>query len=137
MALIASNLRLSGEGEGAEIGGSFGDLDRKRFDIADLDILRWIDAGPFGARAQEPALLAGDARRVKRTGGEKLHQLAAREMRPDHDELAGAAFMQQQHLDRVAEIIMVEPIAFDAVELHRRLGRHHEIERRAYQEPLR
>ncbi len=35
----ALTLRLGGEGKGAEVGGGFGVLDRKRLDIAYLDIL--------------------------------------------------------------------------------------------------
>jgi hypothetical protein len=46
-----------------------GYFNRERFDVAHLDVLRQIDAGPFGARAKEPALLAGDARGVKRGAG--------------------------------------------------------------------
>jgi hypothetical protein len=37
--------------------------------------------------------------------------------------------MEHQHLDRIAEIVVVELIVPDAVELHRGLRRHHEIER--------
>jgi hypothetical protein len=38
---------------------------------------------------------------------------------------------QQQHLNRIAEIIVIELLASDAVKLHRRVGRDHEIKRRA------
>jgi hypothetical protein len=60
-------------------------------------------------------------------GNEELEQVAADDIWPDHDQLAVAVVAKQQHLDRIAEIIVVEPVVLDAVKLHRRVWRHHEI----------
>ena len=54
-----------------------------------------------------------------------------RDIRSDHDQLAVAVRAEQQHLDRVAEIIVIELLVLDAVKLYRGFRRHHEIECRA------
>ena len=62
--------------------------------------------------------------------------MAADDVRADNEQLAVAVLAQQQHLDRVAEIIVIELLVLDAVQLHRRFRRHHEIERRAQRTPV-
>jgi hypothetical protein len=62
---------------------------------------------------------------------EELEQVAAGEVRPHHMQFAAAVLAEQQHLDRIAEIVVVELVVLDAVKLHRRFRRHHEIERGA------
>jgi hypothetical protein len=49
--------------------------------------------------------------------------------RTDDDALGRIVAMQQQDLERVAEIIVVKLIVADAVEPHGRDRRHHEVER--------
>src|SRR5439155_5858005 len=87
-------------------------------------------ARPFGAGAEEPAATPNQARRMECiAGNEELQALAIAQIRPDNDALAIAIGMQQKHLDRIAEIVMVELVVADAMEAHRRRGRHHEVER--------
>jgi hypothetical protein len=50
------------------------------------------------------------------------------EVRSVGGEGVGSVGMQHQQLDRIAEIIMIELVVPDAVKLHGRLLRHHEIE---------
>jgi hypothetical protein len=61
-------------------------------------------------------------------GDEQLHALAPAQVGADNDALGRAAAMQQQDLDRVAEIIVVELVVADAVEPHWRRRRYHEDE---------
>jgi hypothetical protein len=52
----------------------------ERISVAKFHILGWLDARPFGARAQEPAALT-DARGVEGVAGdEELHALAGAEV---------------------------------------------------------
>ena len=48
-------------------------------------------------------------------GNEKLDALIATHVWPDHNALARAIFVQQQHLDRITEIIMIKLVVADAV----------------------
>ena len=59
------------------------------------------------------------------------------QIRSDDVMLRGAVGQHHQHLDRVAEIIMIELVVADAVQLHRLLRRQHEIERRSHRPPVR
>jgi hypothetical protein len=114
-------------GEVADVCGGLRKFCGKFFCIAKLDVARPVNARPFGAAAQELAAVAGDTCGVERAAwNEELHELAADDIRPDDHELAGAAFVEQEHLDRVALIIAIELIVLDAVKLHRRFRRHHE-----------
>ena len=74
----------------ADVGGGVGIFGRELLDIAELDVFVPDDhARPFGAGAQEPATVAGDARGVKRVAGdEELEELPADDVRSDDDELA-------------------------------------------------
>jgi hypothetical protein len=87
-----------------------GYLAASRSDIAELDVPVTHDyARPFRARTEEPAPLAGDARGVERVAGDvELQHVAAGDVGTDDDQLAVAVLAQQQHLDRVAEIILIE-----------------------------
>lgn len=103
-------------------------LRRQEIRLAEFDIGR-NHARPFGAGAEEPALLADNARGVNGVArNQKLHAVAGAQIRPDDDVLALPA--QQQHLDRIAKVIMIELVIADPVQPHRRLRRHHEIQRR-------
>ena len=89
-----------------------------------------VDARPFGAGAEEPALAADHARGVKGVPrNQQLDTVAGPQIRADDNVLALAA--QQQHLDRVAQVIVIELVVADAMQPHRRLRRHHEVQRRA------
>ena len=55
-------------------------------------------------------------------GDEELHALTGAEVGADHGESVGAVVMQHQHLDRVAEIVVIELMVLYAVELHRAAG---------------
>jgi hypothetical protein len=69
-------------------------------------------------------------------GDEELDALSGAQIRPDHHPLALAVAAQQEDLERIAEIIVVELVVADAVEPHRGVGRHHEIEPRAHRSPI-
>ena len=62
---------------------------------------------------------------------EELHLVSLAQVRPDDVVLRRAVLQHHQHLDRIAEIVMIELVVADAVQLHRLLRRQHEIERRA------
>ena len=62
-------------------------------------------------------------------GDEQLHALAPAQVGADDDALGRIVAMQQQDLERVAEIIVVKLIVADAVEPHGCDRRHHEVER--------
>ena len=65
-------------------------------EIADFHIRR-NDAGPFGARAQEPATAPQQARGMERVPrNEQLHVLAAAQVRPDDDALRPAVGVRQE-----------------------------------------
>ena len=105
---------------------------RECFRIAELDVFGGDDTWPFGAGAEEPAALSDDACGVEgAAGNEELHALADTEVGAEHSKRVSAIIMQRQHLDRVAEIVVIELMVPDAVKLYRRGRGHHEIERRA------
>ena len=64
-------------------------------------------------------------------GDEELHTLAGAEVGADYSQRMRAVVMQHKHLDRVAEIVVIELMVLDAVKLYRGCRGHHEIERRA------
>src|SRR5215831_18144177 len=74
---------------------------------------------PLGARAKEPAAPPHQPRGMKRVAGdEELQLFPAAQVRAD-DALGRAVAVQQQDLERIAEIVVVELIVADAVEPHR------------------
>jgi hypothetical protein len=108
---------------------------RKLFHLAELDV-GGLDARPFRAAAEKPAARSDDARGVERVAGdEQLHLLPRAQIGADNVVLGRAVGHQHQHLDRVAEVIVIELIVADAVQLHRLVRRQHEIERRAHRAP--
>jgi hypothetical protein len=62
-------------------------------------------------------------------GDQQLNALAPAQVGADNDALGRAVAMQQQDLERVAEIIVVKLVVADAVEPHGRGRRYHEVER--------
>ena len=48
--------------------------------------------------------------------------LAVAQVRPDDDARGGAVGLQQEHFERIAEVIVVELVVANAVQPHRRLG---------------
>jgi hypothetical protein len=71
---------------------------RQRFDIADFDV-DFLYAGPFCARAEEPAPLSDDACSVERiTRDQKLHALARLQIRTYDDVFACSIFVQALEL---------------------------------------
>src|SRR6266478_55210 len=85
--------------KGAEIVGNVWIFRRKRFDIADFDV-DFLYAGPFCARAEEPAPLSDDACSVERIAGDqKLHALTRAQIRTDYDAFACSIFVQHQNFN--------------------------------------
>src|SRR4029077_20121262 len=99
----------------AQIGGNTGVFRCQLLDIAALDVGRH-DPSPFGARTAEPTAASQQARGMERVAGnEQLHPLAPAQVGADNDPLGGAAVMQKQDLERVAEIVVVELVVTDTV----------------------
>jgi hypothetical protein len=62
-------------------------------------------------------------------GDEELDALPPAHVRSHDDSLGFSTPMQQEHLKRVAEVIMIELVIENAVQPNRRAGRHHEVKR--------
>jgi len=62
-------------------------------------------------------------------GDPQLHMLAAMQIWSDNDPLAGTIGVQQDHFQRIAEIIMIKLIIAEAVKAHRRTGSHQKVKR--------
>ena len=62
-------------------------------------------------------------------GDQKLHELTAAQVRPDHGALGRAIHMQHQYFNRITEIVMIKLVVTDAMEPHRSIGSYHEIKR--------
>jgi hypothetical protein len=103
----------------------------QRFDIADFDV-DFLHAWPFGTRTEEPAPLSDDACSVERIPrDQKLHALAGAEIRTDYGALACAVFVQHKNFNGITQVTVIKLIVANAMESHRRIRRHHEIERGA------
>src|SRR6266480_3985231 len=93
-AFALAALFLDGHGEGAKIVGNLRIFRRQRIDVANLDVDR-LYAGPFGARAEEPAATAYHAGSMERiAGNQELQQLPAAQVRPNHNVLGRAIAAQ-------------------------------------------
>src|SRR3954452_5604309 len=85
-------------------------------DIANLNIFRGHNAWPLRASAQEPFALPKKPRRVeRRPGNQQLDAMARLDVRSDDDTLGSPSRVQQEELERIAEVIMIELIVADAV----------------------
>ena len=103
-AFALAALLFDGHGEGAKIVGNLRIFRRQRIDVADFDV-SWLYAGPFGARAEEPAVMSdhtgqcgtycresGAAAIARRAGraqpqrAQSCHQRAALALRVDHQD---------------------------------------------------
>ena len=102
-------------GNGRALSGQF-------IDATDLDIRRH-NARPLGARAHEPTTIPDQPCSVERIAGDwQLHALTAAQVRSDDDPLGAAVGVQQEHLERATEIVVIELVVADAVKPHRRAG---------------
>src|SRR5947207_6276040 len=100
----------------AEIVGNVWIFRRKRFDIADFDV-DFLYAGPFCARAEEPAPLSDDACSVERIArDQKLHALAGAEIWTNYGALACAIFVQHKNFNRITQVTVIKLIAANAME---------------------
>ena len=78
------------------------------------------------------ASLAEKPRGVEGVAGDvKLHPLPAPDIGTDDDVFDRPVVVEHEHLERIAEIVVVELAVPDAVQPDRRGRRHQEIERRA------
>src|SRR5262245_23829505 len=101
---------------------------RQRFDIADFDV-DFLYAGPFCARAEEPAPLSDDACSVERIArDQKLHALAGAEIRTYDDALACSILVQHKNFNWIAQVTVIKLIVADTMKSHGRIRGHHEIE---------
>ena len=117
--------------ECAQIGGHIWIFRRQRFDIADFDV-DFLYAGPFCARAEEPAPLSDNPRSVERIArDQKLYALTCAEIRTDYGAFACAVFVQHKNFDGIAQITVIKLIVANAMESHRSIRRYHEIQGRA------
>jgi hypothetical protein len=95
----------------------------QRFDIADFDV-DFLYAGPFCARAEEPAPLTDDACSVERiTRDQKLHALAGAKIRTYDDPFACSIFVQHKNFNRIAQVTVIKLIVANAMESHGRIRR--------------
>src|SRR5918996_5336564 len=89
---------------------------RQLVDVADLDIFSRHDSWPLGASTEEPFAPAEQPRRMKGVAGnEQLNAMAASNVWSDNDPFGRRVRMQQENLERIAEVIMVELIVADPV----------------------
>jgi len=101
---------------------------RQRFDIADFDV-DFLYTGPFCARAEEPSPLSDDACSVERIArDQKLHALAGAQIWTDYKALARAVFVQHKNFNGITQVTVIKLIVANAMESHRRIRRHHEIQ---------
>jgi len=70
------------------------------------------------------------------TWQEQLHLVARGEIRPDDFDRVRPVGVQGQHLERIAQVAVVQLIVADAVQPHRPLGRHQEVQRAADRPPV-
>ena len=77
---------------------------RQGFDIADFDV-DFLYAGPFCARAQEPAPLSCDSCSVERVArDQKLQALADAQIWTDYGTRACAVFVQHKNFNRITQV---------------------------------
>src|SRR5207248_2142403 len=89
-AFALAVLLFDRHGEGAKIVGNLRIFRRQRIDVADFDV-SWLYAGPFGARAEEPAVMSDHTGSVERiAGNQELQQLPAAQVVPNHNVLGRA-----------------------------------------------
>jgi len=90
--------------ECAQIVGNVWIFRSQRFDIADFDV-DFLYAGPFCARAEEPAPLSDNPRSVERIArDQKLYALTCAEIWTDYGAFACAVFVQHKNFYGIAKI---------------------------------
>src|SRR4051812_10862741 len=100
----------------------------ERFDIADFDV-DFLYAGPFCARAEEPAPLSYHACSVERIArDQKLYALTCAEIRTDYGAFARAVFVQHKNFNRITQVAVIKLIVVNAMKAHRSIRRYHEIQ---------
>jgi hypothetical protein len=62
------------------------------------------------------------------TRDQKLHALACPQIRTYDDVFACSIFVQHKNFNRITQVTVIELIVANAMESHRRIRRHHEIE---------
>ena len=117
--------------ECAQIVGNVWIFRSQRFDIADFDV-DFLYAGPFCARAEEPAPLSDNPRSVERIArDQKLYALTCAEIRTDYGAFACAVFVQHKNFNRITQVAVIKLIVVNAMKAHRSIRRYHEIQGRA------
>src|SRR5215218_3688340 len=97
------------------------------FDVPIFDVGR-LYAGPLGAREQGIAGSRSQARRMERaTRQEKLRALACLEVGSHGNDLAAAVGVEQENLERVAQVVVVELVGAYAVHNYLGVGSNEEI----------
>ena len=94
--------------ECAQIVGHIRISRRQRFDIGDFDV-DFLYAGPFCARAEEPAPLSDNPRSVERIArDQKLYALTCAEIWTDYGAFACAVFVQRKNFNRITQITAIK-----------------------------
>jgi hypothetical protein len=110
---------------------------RPLVEVADFHVCRH-HTRPLRARAQKPAASSDRPRSVERVpGDQQLHALSIGQVRAHNHLLRAAVGVQEEHFERIAEIIVVELVIADSVQPYRRAGRDHKVERGTQRSPLR
>jgi hypothetical protein len=120
---------LDGPGDSAQIRGDRRILEGQLVEIANFDI-GWDYTRPLGARPQEPTVTPNHPRGVKCISwNQELDMMPITQVGADDHPLCIAIAVQQEHLKRIAEVIVIELIVANAVKPDRRTGRDHKIQR--------